>query len=264
MRRTSTPKPPVIEDVVPPPKPASGTTRFPPLGLVLVVIVLVTAAVLGAKQMWFKGPAKTAEKTVAPSAEQATATPESIRELIAKVARHIVIKTGEDPTVATIQDVEILKRQNPVFYKDAQNGDRLLIWSDKAVLYSQSRDIILAVLPISLPTSALNQKAATGTASGIAVEEAKVEVRNGSGTVGLAKAMADKLTQLGLTVLKPTDAKKKDYAQTVVVKLTAKAMPATLEAIQQATGESKTSSLPAGELTSKADFLIIVGADFKK
>jgi hypothetical protein len=240
---------------------------MPPVGLALLVIILVTAAILGVKQMWFKGPPKTAETSMSANAGQNTSTPDSIRELINKVSKHIIVKANEDPTVATIQDVDILKRQNPMFYKDAQNGDRLLIWSDKAVLYSAPRDIILAVLPISLPASALNQQvgSASGTAAGQAkAETAIIEVRNGTGTVGMAKLMADKLSQLGLSVLKPADAKKKDYTQTVVVKLTDKELPQTLQAIMAATGNARVVTLPAGENASKADFLVIVGADFKK
>lgn len=239
------------------------------MGLALVVIILVTAAVLGIKQLWFKSPAKPVQTAATAEAGQA-ATPEGIRELIDKVAKHIVLKSGEDPTVATIQDVEILKRQNPVFYKDAQNGDRLLIWSDKAVLYSQDRDIILAVLPISLPPSATGDKAVGGSAtsstqaSAQAKEQATVEVRNGSGTPGMAKALSDKLVQLGLDALKPTDAKKKDYAQTIVVKLTDKELPLSLQAINSAAGSAQLVPLPADENPSKADFLVIVGADFKQ
>ena len=88
-------------------------------------------------------------------------TADDISTLIAKVARHIVIRTDEKPTVATIQDAQILRTQNPDFYKDAKNGDRLLIWSDKAVLYSTSQDKILSVLPIRIPAVAAAQKPTT-------------------------------------------------------------------------------------------------------
>lgn len=268
MRRTSTQKQPIVEDVVIPPKQAVGAVRIPPFGLVLAAIILLTAAALGVKQVWFKSPPKPVQTSVPADAGQA-GTPESIRGLIDKVAKHIVLKAGEDPTVATIQDVEILKRQNPVFYKDAQNGDRLLIWSDKAVLYSQDRDIILAVLPISLPPTALGEKPADASASSTLTavqnkEEATVEVRNGTGTPGMAKAMSDKLAKLGLEALKPTDAGKKDYAQTIVVKLTDKELPLSLQAINSVAGTSQSVQLPAEESPSKADFLVIVGADFKK
>jgi len=88
-------------------------------------------------------------------------TADDITTLIAKVGRHIVIKADEKPTVATIQDAGILRTQNPDFYKDAKNGDRLLIWSDKAVLYSTTQDKILSVLPIRIPSVAAIQNPTT-------------------------------------------------------------------------------------------------------
>lgn len=270
MPRVAKSKPSIVEDILPPsvpPQPQRGSARFSPLAAALIVIVLVTAGILGAKQLWFSAPEKASVPQ--PPEAQTAATPEDVRALIAKVAKHISVKAEEDPTVATIQDIEILKRQNPAFYAEAQNGDRLLIWSDKAVLYSSTRDLILSVLPISLPSSAVGQQAGQSTSTAAApetppTEQATVEVRNGTGTAGMAKALNGKLAELGLKTLTPTDAKKKDYAKTVIVKLTDKALPQSLQAIQTAAGESEVGELPAGELASQADFLVIVGATFRK
>ena len=40
----------------------------------------------------------------------------------------------EEPLVATITDAARLKEQEP-FYKNAQNGDKVIIWKEKAVIY---------------------------------------------------------------------------------------------------------------------------------
>ena len=238
-----------------------GATKLPPVAIALIVIVLVTAALLGIRSVWHKGASKPVAGS--PNANIAS-TPQSIKALISKVSRHIVVKQGEDPTVATIQDANVLRQQNPTFYKDAQDGDRLLIWSDKAVLYSTSRDIVLAVLPISLPPNAgQTANSATSTGSAQSQELATIEVRNGSGTSGIGKALATKLTAAGLKVLTPTDAKK-TYAQSIIVKLTSKDLPQTLQALEGVTKNAQVTSLPAGENASKADFLVIVGADYSK
>lgn len=269
MPRTSTKTQPIPEEPPILPQTSKGSARMSPLGIALILIILVTAGILGAKQVWFSGQVQDAQLPQATEQADGTATPESVRDLISQVSKHIVVKAGEDPTVATIQDVEVLKRQNPVFYADAQNGDRLLIWSDKAVLYSQSRDIILSVLPISLPASALNQPQAgdsTSTASTQPQEEpATVEVRNGTGTAGVARTMTEKLTALGLKTLTPTDAKNKDYAKTIIIKMSDKDLPQSLQAIQSAAPYAAVvEELKEDEPASKADFLIIIGADYQK
>jgi hypothetical protein len=270
MPRKSIQSQPIPEETPAMPQTSKGSARMSPLGVALILIILVTAAILGAKQLWFSGEPQAMGQPQDISSTDGSATPESVRELISQVSRHIVVKQGEDPTVATIQDVEVLKRQNPVFYADAQNGDRLLIWSDKAVLYSQSRDIILSVLPISLPASALNQGqsgGSTSTASSQSVtkeETATVEVRNGTATVGVARAMSEKLAALGLKTLAPTDAKSKDYSQTIILKMSDKDLPQSLQAIQSvAVNAGVVEELKEGEPRSTADFLIIVGADYR-
>lgn len=255
--KTAVPDIAPAESAPAPSRKQKASAKISPLTIAVIVIVLVTALVLGFKQAW-SGPSKESEKAASPSAS--TSAPEGIRELIEKVSRHIAVNPGEDPTVATIQDISILKQQNPAFYKDAQNGDRLLVWTDKAVLYSPTRDVILAVLPISLPPSALNQSNEVATSTS---ETATIEVRNGSGTVGLATTFSKKLTSPGMTVLKPADAST-TYAKTVIVKITDKDLPQTLQAIELVTDNASVVALPEGEKLSKADFLIIVGADMVK
>ncbi|KXK09623.1 MAG: hypothetical protein QY330_02150 [Candidatus Dojkabacteria bacterium] len=75
---------------------------------------------------------------------------ESIKnnDVAQNVAKKLLIPDDEKPTVATISDIEQLKLSNPNFYFYAQNGDRLLVYSDKAVIYRESQDIIIAIVPI--------------------------------------------------------------------------------------------------------------------
>lgn len=48
----------------------------------------------------------------------------------------------EEPLVATITDVEKLKQNEP-FYKNASNGDKVVIWKEKAVIYRQEANKIV-------------------------------------------------------------------------------------------------------------------------
>jgi hypothetical protein len=222
----------------------------------VLVVVVLAAGIIGLKQMVTrKGPAK----------EVPVASQSEIDTLIQKVASHIQIKKDEQPTIATIQDAETLRTQNAVFYKDAQNGDRLLIWSDKAVLYSTSQDLILAVLPVSLlpgeATTNPSSETSTTTSQTPTQETAVIEVRNGAKTPGLGRTMVDRLKASGLTVLTATDAKVKTYEKTVIVKANDKPLPETLKTLQAVT-KAEVIAAPEAEGALKGDFLVIVGADF--
>jgi hypothetical protein len=82
------------------------------------------------------------------------------QQLIDEVGKIIDLPTGETPTVAVITDV--LQLQNQEFFKKAQNGDQVLIYSvaSKAYLYRPSQKKIIDVQSISInnvtPTPASN------------------------------------------------------------------------------------------------------------
>lgn len=73
-----------------------------------------------------------------------------VNTLVAKVSKLVVLPEGETPTVATVSDVEALKEQ--VFFKNAQQGDKVLIYAQarKAVLYSVELNKILEVAPLNI------------------------------------------------------------------------------------------------------------------
>lgn len=69
------------------------------------------------------------------------------REVLGKLRNHIIIPDFPKPTVATIMDVETLKRANS-FYEPAEDGDHLIITERRAILYDSDRDIILDIVPV--------------------------------------------------------------------------------------------------------------------
>lgn len=71
--------------------------------------------------------------------------------LVEKVARLTVIPEG-DPTIATVEDIETLETESPLIYKDAQNGDIVLIYSKKMYIYRESEDKIINIVPIANET----------------------------------------------------------------------------------------------------------------
>lgn len=181
--------------------------------------------------------------------------------LVELVARHLVVNQDEAPTVATVQDPVSLRQNDAVFYKDAEAGDRLLVWSDKAVLYSESKDLILSVLPLRFGDGSLtpSENAATTT-----TETVKIEVRNGTRKVGLARNVVDMLKKTGLFTGTYTakDANRKDYLQTLVIKMSDKELPKATTDLLSSFHATSVSALPAAERNVTADFVVIIGADY--
>ena len=115
--------------------------------LVLVAIV-VSAAVLKITQTFFN-------------------TNGSLTTL-GRVSRHILITKDPAPIITTLDNADELRQNNPAFYKDAQNGDILLLWRDKAIVYSPKRDLVLAatlIAPVDPTPSIKIQGSATSSNS---------------------------------------------------------------------------------------------------
>lgn len=71
-------------------------------------------------------------------------------EVLEKVGKLTVLPEDEEPTVATVTNLEKLKDQ--VFFSNAQIGDKVLIYasSRKAILYNPSLDKIIEISSINL------------------------------------------------------------------------------------------------------------------
>ncbi len=74
---------------------------------------------------------------------------QKLEDLLARVKSHMILPEGEEPVVATISDVESLKKDNP-FFEEAQDGDKVIVYVEarKAIVYSPERDLIVTVGPV--------------------------------------------------------------------------------------------------------------------
>jgi hypothetical protein len=107
----------------------------------------------------------------------ATSQVEDSKNLISEIGQFFELPTGEDPTVATITDITKLAGQD--FFKHAENGDRVLIYTNarQAILYRSRIKKIIAVAPVNisddstpsagLPANGQVAGAATGASFGI-------------------------------------------------------------------------------------------------
>jgi len=237
--------------------------------ITIIGIVIIAAIVILAKNFLTKDNAgQPVQQQAQEQKQEGQADQNDIDKLINRVSQLIEIKKDESPTVATVQDPAKLQETQPIFYKDAQMGDRLLVWSDKAVLYSTSKDKLISVMLIDqqqISADAPVENSASSTTdtmeTTVADENASITVLNGTRTAGLAGKMRTKLTDGGINVTSVGDASLKTYTKTVIVKLSDKEMPATVKALQEATGAEVVTSAD-GETALKGDFTVIVGEDF--
>lgn len=191
------------------------------------------------------------------------------KTIIDKVSKLIELPTGEEPTVATVSDLE--KLQGQPFFAKAKKGDILLLYNGakKAILYDPVGNKIVEVGPLILPTTAsgvtpsLSEQLISPTPT-TAAFNLKVVLYNGTTTAGLTKKVETELQEKlpDVSIVDKTDASKKDYPKTLVISLTGNKTDET-EALAKAIS-AEVSSLPAGETKPpNADALIIVGADKK-
>lgn len=197
-----------------------------------------------------------------------------MQALINKVSSVVAVNADEIPSIATIEDITMVRAQNPILYRGAQNGDRLLVWSDKAVVFSSSQEKVLSVMPlikdqgdiqyVQRLISALNgtqipvDSASTTATSTQAITNPTVEVRNGTPTAGRARTTSDSLKAAGFNTVAPGDAGNKNYTKTVIYVSKQGVSQETIDKLKQATGGDIVTSL-TGEAAPKADIVVIIG-----
>jgi len=91
-------------------------------------------------------------------------------------------------------------------------------------------------------------------------EDAKIEIRNGTTTAGLATQTSEVLTDFGYQINKIGDAKKKDYDQTIIVDYSHGQKPHTLDLLHKRMVGAKIMS--DGFAKTEADILVVLGSDF--
>lgn len=175
---------------------------------------------------------------------------EEKKRIVAEVNKLIDLPAGEDPTVATVTDIDKLKDQS--FFQKAKNGDKVLIYTSarKAILYDPVSHKVMDVAPINVGSPAAQ------------IATVNVILRNGTTVTGLTSKVETGLKKSfpALSVVAKENAEKQNYSNTVVVIIndSAKDLAGKIAKSLNAT----VSGIPAGEIKPKnGDILIILGKD---
>lgn len=130
-----------------------------------LIPVAVTAVILliGGGFFYFQ-----IQKNHAAKNNPAVGSQDEVKRMVGEVGKLVDLPVGETPTVATVAD--ITKLQGQAFFKNAKNGDKVLIYTNakKAILYDPIGKKVIDIAPINTATpSATNsaQQVATSSAS---------------------------------------------------------------------------------------------------
>ncbi len=73
--------------------------------------------------------------------------------IISNLTDLIILPDESNPKIATISNIDQLKNEDPEFYKNAVNGDTLIIFTSEAIIYRASVNKIVNVAQISQSNS---------------------------------------------------------------------------------------------------------------
>lgn len=186
-----------------------------------------------------------------------TVSREEIKDLLEKLGK-IIELPAEEPTVATVSDKK--KLLNQPFFKNAQNGDKVIIFTQakKAILYRSSINKIIEVATVNLGSTEMqNDSPKVAPTPGII----KVLILNGTAKVGLTNT-AEKILKEKLSNIEVEDkdnANKNTYEKTLVSYSSESQKAAAQQVASILRGEVV--PVPSDEKKS-SNILIILGSEF--
>lgn len=187
-----------------------------------------------------------------------TANAEEVKQIVDAVGKLMELSISEEPTVATVTDVEKLRDQP--FFARAQNDDKVLIYTNekRAILYRPSTNKIIDVAPVNL-----SESTASGQAQGVQTSEQNetIAIYNGTTITGLSRNYETELRSKlpNAVVVARETAANTNVSRTIIIDVL-RNKPAQVQNLATVLGIA-TGVMPAGESTPSADFLIIVGSD---
>jgi hypothetical protein len=132
-------------------------------GIFIVAGVIVLGSLFYASQLRRQNRLAQEELNKFKSGSQDFAKQEA-SELLGQLGKLIILPANEQPTIATVSDIEKLKDQP--FFQNGRVGDKVVIYSQagKAILYRPEENKIVEVAPFTAPAASGGQVA--GATSG--------------------------------------------------------------------------------------------------
>lgn len=183
--------------------------------------------------------------------------PRLTNEILVEIGKLIFLPDNETPTIATVTEVEKLRINQP-FFNSAKNGDKIIVYTKKAILYDPVAKKIIDVTAIN-PGSPSAQTQSSSPTPNVSY---KFTILNGTPTSGLGLKYENILKKLipNAVVVDKDFAKKNSYPKTILVDISKKYSDEASQISQ--TLNVPLESLPGDETKpTNTDFLIILGSD---
>ena len=215
--------------------------------IIVIIAVFIALISAGGYYFWQYQSLKKQVKN-SPLANQ-----EEAKKLAAEVGRLVTVPTDEVPTIAAVTDITKLSDQP--FFKDAKNGNKVLIYSNakKAYLYDPTNHKVINIGPLNIGPQ-------TGTATDTSTKP-NIAIRNGTDIAGLAAKAESEIKSVysAASVISKEQTNKK-YDKTIIVVLNND-----LKSVGDALARFYNAAivdLPADEVKPQgADILVILGKD---
>lgn len=197
------------------------------------------------------------------------------QDILVNVENITEVPQNEEPTVATITDINKLKSQS--FFSKAKNGDKLIIYknSNRAILYRPSNNKIIEATTVALEgidqtgnIKETNENSNDKSESEIETKTITVAVLNSTGVPGLAGSLSKQLetefTEFKIAIEEVGDANG-SYEETFIVN------KANKEALKNETDllaqylKARVATIPSEEDISdiNADIIIYIGKNIQ-
>lgn len=122
-------------------------------GSKVIVIVLIVVVIGFGLLLYGYIDAKREIAFLATPEGQVEASQRLVAETLKAIGELILLPEGEEtPFVFTIQNAEQLAAQEP-FYNKANDGDRLIVFSDRAIIYNPTDNILVNVGPVTFQSA---------------------------------------------------------------------------------------------------------------
>src|SRR5688572_338099 len=111
----------------------------------LIAGIVLAAVGIGG---WFAWKAQSGDSLANISATSgAKLSAEQVQEVITRVSAYMVVPAEESPSVTVLTDVAVRAQQQP-FFRGAKDGDILIVYSSRAIIYDPKTDKLVNVGPI--------------------------------------------------------------------------------------------------------------------
>lgn len=219
-------------------------TKVGPVGVVFLGLFLLAAGLLGLVYFQYQDLNQQVEDLQAVNQSAQKRTKEKI-SLIDKINQHILLPHGQEPQITTIKNVQELKRLE-TFYEYAQDGDALVQFNSLEIIYNPVADVIV---------NARTRGAVAGAEIRAVQGAITIDIRNGAGVAGLAGKTAESFKGVKEFVVQSVGNAAISYQKTILVNLSDK----DITGLEKQFKAQAVKDLPAGERSSTADVVIILG-----